>query len=84
VAALPDGGALAGHDVSPDGKRLIHLVQMLPSGKVAVQQEVPGSEDGKYPQLTVLDSTTAVVGWTEVKGEGSRMRLARISLNARR
>ena len=42
--------------------------------------QVPGSEDGKYPQLAVLDSTTAVVGWTEVRGDGSKMRLALVSL----
>jgi hypothetical protein len=81
VVSLPKGGALAAYDVSPDGKRLIRVAQLLPSGEVAVQQQVPGSEDGKYPQLAVVDSTTAVVGWTESKGEGSRLRLARIALN---
>jgi len=83
VVALPTGGALAAHDVSPDGKRLIHLAQVLPNGKVGAEQRVPGSEDGKYPQLAVLDSTTAVVAWTEAKGEGIRMRLAQISLTER-
>jgi hypothetical protein len=80
VVSLPRGGALAAHDVSPDGKRMIRLAQLLPSGKVAAQQEVPGSEDGKYPQLAVLDSSTAIVAWTESEGEGSRLRLADVTL----
>jgi hypothetical protein len=66
--------------VSPDGKRLIRLARLLPSGKVGGQQEVPGSEDGKYPQLAVVDSTTAAVAWTESKDEGSRVRIALVSL----
>jgi BNR repeat-like domain len=80
VVSLPRGGALAAYDVSPDGKRLIRLAQLLPSGKLGAEQQVPGSEDGKYPQLAVLDSGTAVVAWTEAKGEGSRMRLATVTL----
>lgn len=84
VVSLPGGGALAAYDVSPDGQRLIGLAQLLPSGKVGVRQQVPGSEDGKYPQLAVLDSTTAVLAWTESKGEGSSVRLALISLQERR
>jgi hypothetical protein len=80
VVSLPQGGALAAYDVSPDGKRLIRLARLLPSGKLGTQQQVPGSEDGKYPQLAVLDSTTAVLAWTESRDEGSRIRLASISL----
>jgi BNR repeat-like domain len=80
IVSLPKGGALAAFDVSPDGKRLIRLAQVLPSGKLGAQQQVPGSEDGKYPQLAALDSSTAVVGWTEARDDGSKMRLALVSL----
>jgi hypothetical protein len=80
VVSLPKGGALASYDVSPDGKRMIHVAQLLPNGKVGAQQQIPNSEDGKYPQLVALDSSTAVVGWTEARGEGSRIRLALVSL----
>ena len=80
VVSLPTGGALAAYDVSPDGKRAIGVVQLLRSGKVGARIQVPGADDGKYPQLAVLDSNTAVVGWTEARGEGSRIRLARIDL----
>ncbi|HET6778084.1 MAG TPA: hypothetical protein VFH26_04300 [Gemmatimonadales bacterium] len=80
VVSLPGGGALAAYDVSPDGKRLIQLARLLPGGTLGAQQQIPGSDSGKYPQLAVVDSTTAVVGWTEAEGEGSRMRLARIDL----
>jgi hypothetical protein len=79
VVSLPGGGALAAYDVSPDGGRLIRLAQLLPSGEVGAQQHVPGSEDGKYPQLAALDSGTAVLAWTESKGEGSRVRLVSVS-----
>jgi hypothetical protein len=84
VVSLPMGGALAAYDVSPEGKRMIRVAQLRPSGEVAVQQQVPGSEEGKYPQVAVLDSGTAVIGWTEARGEGSTIRLARISLKGRR
>ena len=80
VVSLPSGGALAAYDVSPDGKRLIRVAELLSSGKVAAQQQVPVSEDGKYPQLAVPDSTTAVVAWTESKEEGSRIRLGLVTL----
>ena len=80
VVSLPRGGALAAYDVSPDGKRLIRVAQLLPNGKVGAEQQIPDSEDGKYPQLAVLDSSRAVVAWTESKGEGSRMRLAVVAL----
>jgi hypothetical protein len=83
VAALPGGGALAAYDVSPDGRRLIRVAQMLPGGRMGAQQAIPASEEGKYPQLAVLDSTTAVVAWTEAQGEGSSMRMARIRLSER-
>jgi hypothetical protein len=83
VVSLPGGGALAAYDVSAHAKRLIQLARLLPSGILGPQHQVPGSEDGKYPQLAVLDSSTAVVAWTEAKGEGSRLRLARISLTGR-
>ncbi|HZA93798.1 MAG TPA: exo-alpha-sialidase, partial [Gemmatimonadales bacterium] len=39
VVALPAGGALAAYDVSHDGKRLIRLAQLLPSGKVRAEQQ---------------------------------------------
>ena len=80
VVSLPGGGALAAYDVSSDGKRLVQLARLLPTGTVGAAYRIPGSEDGKYPQLAVLDSNSAVVGWTESKGQGSRMRLARIDL----
>jgi hypothetical protein len=80
VVSLPGGGALAAYDVSPDGKRLIRVAQLLPNGEIGAEQQIPGSEDGKYPQLAVLDSSRAVVAWTESKGEGSRMRLAVVAL----
>jgi BNR repeat-like domain len=83
VAALPAGGALAGYDVSPDGKRLIRLAHLLADGSIADQTEIEGSEEGKYPQLVVVDSSTALLGWTTSSGDGSSIRFARISVKGR-
>lgn len=80
VAALPRGGALAAYDVSPGGTRRIGLAQLLPDGRIVAQAEIEDSEGGKYPQLAVLDDSTAVVGWTAMVGEASALRLARVSL----
>ena len=82
VAALPDGGALSGYDVSTDGTRRIRLARLLPDGRIAGRAEVDGSEGGKYPQLAILNDTTAVVAWTSSVGDKSLMRLARVTVNA--
>ena len=80
VAALPAGGALAAYDVSSDGKPLIRLARLLPNGRIAGSVQIDGSEGGKYPQLAMLDDTTAVVAWTSSAGNGSRIGLARLHL----
>jgi hypothetical protein len=79
VAALPDGGALAAYDVSADGERAIRVARLGPDGRKRGTAAVSGSEGGKYPQLAVLDDSTAVVAWTSTVGDGSRMGLARVS-----
>jgi hypothetical protein len=80
VAALPQGGALAAYDVSSRGKQRIGLTHLLPNGRPAAQKEIDGSEGGKYPQVVVLDSATAILGWTGPAGEGSITRMARITI----
>lgn len=80
VAPLADGGALAAFDISAGGDRRIEIARLTPDGSIAGKTTVPGSDEGKYPQLAVLDDSTAVVGWTATVGEGSRMRLARLRL----
>jgi hypothetical protein len=84
VAALPDGGALAAYDVSPDGKRAIHLTRLGADGRVEGRQAVIGSENGKYPQLVVLNDSIAVVGWTGSVADAPALQLARIDLRAGR
>jgi hypothetical protein len=79
VVALADGGALAAYDAA-DGKRRIGLARLLPSGRLAGRLAVDGSEDGKYPQLAVLNDTIAVVGWTASNGDSQKIRLARVKL----
>lgn len=80
VAALPAGGALAAYDVSADGKPRIRVARLLSNGGVAGRVAVDGSEGGKYPQLALLDDSTAVVAWTSSAGDGSTIRLARLHL----
>ncbi len=81
VGSLPNGGALAAYDVSPGGKRTIHVAHLSPSGSVvSSQRDIPGSQDGKYPQLAIVSDSVAVIGWTVVNGERSQLRLARINL----
>jgi hypothetical protein len=80
VVALADGGALAAYDVAADGERRISIARLLPGGRLAGRMAVDGSEGGKYPQLAVVDDSTAIVGWTTSVGEGSRFGLARARL----
>ena len=79
VVALPDGGALAAYDVVVVEKRRICLARLTADGRRAGHVVVvDGSEDGKYPQLAVLNDTVAVVGWTTSNGDKTEMRLARV------
>jgi hypothetical protein len=80
VASLPDGGALAAYDVSRHGERVIRIARLGADGRKRGAVTVHGSEGGKYPQLAVLNDTLAVVGWTASVGEGSEVRLARVTL----
>lgn len=80
VAALPGGGAIAAYDVSGDGIRRISLARLLLDGRVAARTVVEDSEGGKYPQIAVLNDSTAVVGWTAWSGESFKLRLARVQL----
>ena len=84
VVALPDGGALAAYDVAADGKRRISLARVVPGGRVGGRLVVDDSEDGRYPQLAVLNDSVAVVAWTGSYGERSRLRLARVNVRAAR
>lgn len=79
VAALPDGGALAAYDVSGVGERLIRIARLSSDGRVLGQVAVNGSEGGKYPQLAVLNDSTAVIAWT-ASVKTPKLRLARVTL----
>ncbi|MGZ8399595.1 MAG: hypothetical protein ACXWWN_11215 [Gemmatimonadales bacterium] len=82
VVALPDGGALAAYDVAADGKRQISLARLLPSGSVGRRLVVEGSEEGKYPQLAVLNDSVVVVAWTRSNGDKSELKLAQVHARA--
>jgi hypothetical protein len=80
VVELADGGALAGYDLMENGERRIGVARVLPTGVVADRVWLDDSDGGKYPQLAVLGDTLAVVAWTQPKGDGSEVRLARVHL----
>ena len=83
VVALPDGGALAAYDVVVAEKRRICLARLTADGRRAGHVVVvDGSEDGKYPQLAVLNDSVAVVAWTAANGDMQEMRLARVNVLA--
>jgi hypothetical protein len=82
VVALPDGGALAAYDVAAHGKRQISLARLLPNGSVGGRLVVEGSEEGKYPQLAVLNDSVAVVAWTRSNGDRSEVKLAQVHARA--
>jgi hypothetical protein len=80
VVALPDGSALAAYDVAADGKRRISLARVRSGSRLAGRLVVEGSEDGKYPQLVLLNDSVAVVGWTTSSGDAPEIRLARVNV----
>lgn len=80
IVALPDGGALVAYDLGRDAARVISVTRMARDGTPLTTQELPASADGKYPQLTLLGDTAAVVAWTSAAGEKSQVRAARIAL----
>ncbi len=80
VIALPGGGALAAYDVTPEGKRQIRIARLRPDGTIAAAREIEGSEGGKYPQIAVVDSNTAILGWTGEEGERSKVQLVKVGL----
>jgi hypothetical protein len=76
VAIAGQGAVLAAWDMSPDGHRMIQLARIDAAGRLARTISVPGSTDGRYPQLEVLGDSTAVVAWTQ----GDSVRVARVHL----
>ncbi len=78
VAIASEGGVLAAWDMSPDGHRMIQLARIDAAGRLARTISVPGSTDGRYPQLEVLGDSTAVVAWTQ----GDSVRVVRVHLGA--
>lgn len=63
--ALAAGGVLAAYDMSPKEGRAIRLAYVDGNGQLRQQVAIPASASGQYPQLAVLDDSTAVVAWTQ-------------------
>lgn len=80
VAALPNGGALAAWDITAKGERRISVARLAADGSVVDKTDVPGSLEGTYPRLAVMDDRTAVLAWTRTTQDASQLRLARLRL----
>lgn len=80
ILPLPDGGALVATDVGEDGARAIRLARFDSAGALVGARTADGSAGGSYPQLAGIGPDAALVAWTEPAGDGSRLRMARVSL----
>ena len=80
--ALADGGALVATDVGADGGRAIRIAQFRPDGRMGAAVTVPGSNEGSYPQLALVDDGGALVAWTVPEGDGTRLRMARVAVES--
>jgi hypothetical protein len=43
---------------------------------------VPGSNEGSYPQLALVDDGGALVAWTVPEGDATRLRMARVAVES--
>jgi len=80
LVALPGGGAVVAHNVDAEGRRVVVLTGISPSGDVAFRREVPDSEGGTHPQVVRLPGGDVVAAWTESRGGAQRVRMARLGL----
>jgi hypothetical protein len=78
VAALPGGGTLAAWDLDAAGKRGLSVGLVRSGESQARTLAVPGTAGATYPQLAALGDSSVAVAWTEIVGDVSRVRLARI------
>jgi hypothetical protein len=78
VAALPGGSTLAAWDLDAAGKRGLSMGLVRTGESRARTQAVPGTTGASYPQLATLRDGGVAVAWTEVVGEMTRVRLARV------
>ena len=76
LVGLADGEAFAALDVSAAGERRIEAIILGPDGKIHQRMAVGDSDDGRYPQLTLLGDSAAALAWTQ----RDSVRLARIRL----
>jgi peroxiredoxin len=84
VVALADGGAVVAANVAADGRRVISLLGISPTGGRTFSLEVPDSEGGTHPQLVSVGGDRVLLAWTESRGGIQRVRLARLRLTPQR
>lgn len=79
VAALPGDGTLAAWDLDAAGTRGLS-VGLVGSGESRARTlAVPGTAGATYPQLAALSDGSVAVAWTEIVGDATHVRLARIT-----
>jgi len=84
LTLLADGGAVVATNVAADGRRVISLNGISPSGTATFVIEVPDSEGGTHPQLITMPDGRVILAWTESRGGIQRVRLARLAPDPQR
>jgi hypothetical protein len=69
-------------DVGTDGGRAIRIARLRPDGRIGAAVTVPGSTEGTYPQLALVNDGSALVAWTAPEGEATRLRMARVAVES--
>jgi hypothetical protein len=75
VAATDDGGAVVVANLDAEGDRVMVVTGVTPAGDVTFRTEIPDSEGGTHPQVTLLDAGRALVAWTESREGVQRVRV---------
>jgi hypothetical protein len=80
VAALPGGGAIVATDVDARGNAVLVVTGISADGVVLGHTEVTGTAGADHPEVIGLGDGSALVAWTQRRGDASAVRVARVRL----
>ena len=66
---------------APDNRSVLMIARLAANGDIVWKMEVPRSRKADHPEVAVYDDGTAVVAWTDLAAEGSRLRAVRVGAN---